>query len=134
MIDDFNREALGIDVDFPLPSERVVRSLDQIIAWRGSPNVILCDNGPEYISAALQNWANKRGIRIEYIQPGNPQQNAYVERFNRTLRYKWLAQYLFDIVCEVQDFATRWLWNYNHGRTNMVLGGFTPKQRLAMAA
>lgn len=134
VIDDFNREALGIDVDFSLPSERVIRSLEQIIAWRGAPGVIRCDNGPEYISAALQNWANKCGIRIEYIQPGNPQQNAYVERFNRTVRYEWLAQYLFDTVGEVQDFATRWLWNYNHERPNMALGGFTPKQRLAMAA
>ena len=134
VMDDFNREALGIDVDFSLPSERVIRSLDQIIAWRGCPGVIRCDNGPEYISAALQNWANRRGIRIEYIQPGNPQQNAYVERFNRTVRYEWLAQYLFDTVDEVQDFATRWLWNYNHERPNMALGGFTPKQRIAMAA
>ena len=91
-------------------------------------------NGPEYISASLQNWANRRGIRIEHIQPGNPQQNAYVERFNRTVRYEWLAQYLFDTVGEVQDFATQWVWNYNHERPNMALGGFTPKQRLAMAA
>jgi putative transposase len=134
VIDDFNREALGIDVDFSLPSERVIRSLEQIIAWRGCPGVIRCDNGPEYISAALQNWANRCGIRIEYIQPGNPQQNAYVERFNRTVRYEWRAQYLFDTVGEVQDFATQWLWNYNHERPNMALGGFTPKQRLAMAA
>ena len=86
VIDDFNREALGIDVDFSLPSERVIRSLDQIISWRGCPSVIRCDNGPEYISAALQSWANRRGIRIEYIQPGNPQQKVYVERFNRTVR------------------------------------------------
>ena len=134
VIDDFNREALGIDVDFSLPSERVIRSLDQIIAWRGCPGVIRCDNGPEYISAALQNWANRRGVRIEYIQPGNPPKNAYVGRFNRTVRYEWLAQYLFDTVDEVQDFATRWLWNYNHERPNMALGGFTPKQRIAMAA
>ena len=90
--------------------------------------------GPEYISAALQSWANRRGIRIEYIQPGNPKQNAYVERFNRTVRYEWLAQYLFDTVGEVQDLATQWLWNCNHERPNMALGGFTPKQRLAMAA
>lgn len=134
VIDDFNREALGIDVDFSLPSERVIRSLDQIIAWRGGPKAIRCDNGPEYISAALQNWANRRGIRIEYIQPGNPQQNDYVERFNRTVRYEWLTQYLFDSVDEVQEFATRWLWNYNHERPNMALGGFTPMQRLAMVA
>ena len=129
----FNREALRTDVDFSLPSERVIRSLDQIISWRGCPSVIRCDNGPEYISAALQSWANRRGIRIDYIQPGNTRQNAYVERFNRTVRYEWLAQYLFDRVCEVQDFATQWLWNYNHERSNMALGGFTPKQRLAMA-
>jgi len=131
---DFNREALGIEVDFSLPSERVIRSLEQIIAWRGCPAVIRCDNGPEYISAALQNWARRRGVRLEYIQPGNPQQNAYVERFNRTVRYEWLAQYLFESIDEVQEFATRWLWKYNHERPNMALGGFTPKQRLAMAA
>ena len=134
VIDDFNREALGIEVDFSLPSERVIRSLEQIIAWRGCPAVIRCDNGPEYISAALQNWARRRGVRLEYIQPGNPQQNAYVERFNRTVRYEWLAQYLFESIDEVQEFATRWLWKYNHERPNMALGGFTPKQRLAMAA
>ena len=85
-----------------------MRSLEQIIAWRG--------------------------VQIEYTQPGNPQQNAYVERFNRTVRYEWLAQYLFESIDEVQEFATRWLWKYNHERPNMALGGFTPKQRLAMAA
>jgi putative transposase len=134
VIDDFNREGLGIEVDFSLPSERVIRSLEQIIAWRGQPAVLRCDNGPEYVSAALQAWATKRSIRIEYIQPGKPQQNAYVERFNRTVRYEWLAQYLFDSLDEVQRFATRWLWTYNHERPNMALGGFTPIQRLAMAA
>jgi len=90
--------------------------------------------GPEYISEAIMNWAKRKGIRMEYIQPGKPQQNAYVERFNRTVRYEWLAQYCFDEIPEVQDFATRWTWNYNHERPNMALGGITPKQRLAMAA
>jgi len=88
VIDDFNREALGIEVDFSLPSERVIRELRQIISWRGKPQVIRCDNGPEYISSAIQIWAEGMGIRLEYIQPGNPQQNAYVERFNRTVRYE----------------------------------------------
>ena len=96
--------------------------------------MIRCDNGPETISAALQNWASRRSVRLEYIQSGNMQQNAYVERFNRTVRYEWLAQYLFESIDEVQEFATRWLWKYNHERPNMALGGFTPKQRLAMAA
>jgi putative transposase len=69
VIDDFNCEALGIEVDFSLPSERVIRSLDQIIEW-----------------------ANRKGIRMEYIQPGKPKQNAYVERFNQTVRYEWLSR------------------------------------------
>ncbi len=76
----------------------------------------------------------RRCIRIDYIQPGKPQQNAYVERFNRTVRYDWLSQTLFESIEEVQDAATRWLWTYNNERPNMALGGFTPRQKLAMAA
>jgi putative transposase len=72
VIDDFNREAIGIEVDFSLPSERVIRELKQIISWRGKPEVIRGDNGPEYISAAIQAWAQQMGIRLEYIQPGDP--------------------------------------------------------------
>ena len=134
VIDDFNREALGIEADFSLPAERLIRALEQIISWRGKPRVIRCDNGPENVSGAVQTWANKHGIRIEYIQPGQPQQNAYIERFNRTVRYDWLAQELFDTIDDVQDQATRWMWHYNHERPNMALGGITPKRRLAMAA
>ncbi|MGU5867004.1 integrase core domain-containing protein, partial [Aeromonas caviae] len=69
-----------------------------------------------------------------YIQPGNPQQDAYIERFNRTVRYDWLGHYLFESLNELQEFATNWLWVYNHERPNMALGGYTPKQRLAQAA
>ena len=134
VIDDFNREALGIEIDFSLSSLRVIRALEQIISWRGKPKVIRCDNGPEYISSALQTWAENNHIKIEYIQPGNPQQNAYVERFNRTVRYEWLSQYYWKDLAEVQLFATKWMWSYNHERPNMALGGFTPKQHLAMAA
>ena len=134
VIDDFNREGLCIDVDFSLPAERVIRSLDQVIEWRGIPKVIRCDNGPEYISAVTMAWAAKRGIKIDFIQPGNPQQNAYVERYNRTVRYDWLTHHLFDSIDEVQNFATRWLWTYNHERPNMGIGGITPKQKLALAA
>jgi putative transposase len=134
VIDDFNREGLCIDVDFSLPSQRVIRSLDQVIEWRGSPSMIRCDNGPEYVSEALKDWAGQRGIKLTFIQPGKPQQNAYIERYNRTVRYDWLAHYLFDTIAEVQDYATRWLWSYNHERPNMALGGITPKQKLAIAA
>ena len=134
VIDDFNREGLGIEVDFSLPAERVIRSLDQIIEWRGKPRSIRCDNGPEYISGKLSAWAEKREIKLAFIQPGKPQQNAYIERYNRTVRYDWLAQYLFHSTEEVQDYATRWLWHYNHERPNMGLGGITPQQKLAMMA
>lgn len=134
VIDDCNREGLGIEVDFSLPAERVIRSLEQIIEWRGKPEKIRCDNGPEYISELLRKWTEKHGIQLEFIQPGKPQQNAYIERYNRTVRYDWLAQYLFDSIDEVQDYATRWLWTYNHERPNMGLGGITPIQKLAMVA
>lgn len=134
VIDDYNREGLDITVDHSLPALRVIRALDQVIEWRGQPRAIRCDNGPEYISGALTEWAEKRRIRLEYIQPGKPQQNAYIERYNRTVRYDWLAQYRFESVEAVQDYATRWLWTYNHERPNMGIGGITPKQKLAMAA
>jgi len=86
ILDDFNREGLAIDVDFSLPTVRVVRSLNQIIAWRGKPAMIRVDNGPEYVSGTLIEWAIKHQITLSYIQPGKPQQNAYIERYNRTVR------------------------------------------------
>lgn len=104
------------------------------VEWRGKPDAIRCDNGPEYISAVTLAWAAQRGIRIDFIQPGQPQQNAYVERYNRTVRYDWLAHHLFETLQEIQEFATNWLWTYNHDRPNMALGGITPKQKLALAA
>ncbi|SDD26070.1 putative transposase [Kordiimonas lacus] len=132
VIDDFNREALGIEIDFSLPAGRVIRALDQIIEWRGKPLAIRCDNGPEYVGHQLAAWAEKHGIGLQFIQPGKPQQNAYVERFNRTVRYDWLNQYIFETIEEVQEAATRWMWTYNNERPNMALGGITPKQKLAM--
>ena len=134
VIDDFNREALGMEIDFSLPSARIIRALEQIIEWRGRPDAIRCDNGPENVSGLIQAWADRHAIRLDYIQPGKPQQNAYVERFNRTVRYEWLSQYYWEDLDEVRLFATRWMYNYNHHRPHMALGGFTPKQRLVMAA
>ena len=132
--DDFNRESLAIEVDFSLPSQRVIRTLNRIIEWRGKPGSIRCDNGPEYISQTLRDWAEKKEIRLNFIQPGKPQQNAYIERFNRTVRYDWLNQYLFYSLAEMQEYATKWQWLYNNERPNMGLGGITPAQRLAIAA
>lgn len=134
VMDDFNREGLGIEIDFSLPSERVIRALENIIEWRDCPREIRCDNGPEYVSGIFQSWAEKRGIRIRYIQPGKPQQNGYAERYNRTVRYDWLNQYLFESLEEMQEFATTWLWTYNNERPNMGIGGITPAMKLKRAA
>ncbi|MEW8230631.1 MAG: IS3 family transposase [Candidatus Thiodiazotropha endolucinida] len=134
VIDDYNREGLGIEVDLSLPALRVIRTLGRIIEWRGKPKVIRCDNGPEYLSSQLVEWANRYRIQLQYIQPGKPQQNAYVERFNRTVRHEWLDQHLFESITHAQDTATRWLWRYNNDRPNMALGGITPIQKLAQTA
>ena len=85
VIDDLNREGFTIDADISLPAERVIRSLDRIIEWRGKPKRIRSDNGPEYISYKLSAWAKKHDIELCFIEPSNPQQNAYIERFNRTV-------------------------------------------------
>jgi putative transposase len=143
LLDDFNREGLGIEVDFSLPAERVIRSLDRIIEWRGKPGTIRVDNGPEYISGKLLIWAERQGITIQHIQPGQPQQNAYIERYNRvrhwartngafngSLRHEWLDRYIIETIEEAQDFATQWLWTYNNDRPNMGIGGITPAQKL----
>jgi putative transposase len=134
VLDDFNREGLGIEVDLSLPALRVARTLDRIIEWRGKPGAIRVDNGPEYISGTLVAWAERRGIRLSYIQPGRPQQNAYVERYNRTARQEWLGQHIFDSIEEAQDTATEWVWTYNNDRPNMGIGGLTPAQKLKLAA
>jgi len=129
VINNFNREGLIIDADISLPAERVIRSVDQIIEWKGKPKAIKCDNSPEYISQKLADWAEKNGITLLFIQPGNPQQNAYIERFNRTVRYDWLSHYIYAEIEELKDRATSWLWTYNNERPNTGMGGTTPIQK-----
>ena len=79
-------------------------------------------------------WAEKHGVTILHIQPGQPQQNAYIERYTRTVRHEWLDQYIIESIEEAQDHATQWLWTYNNDRPNMGIGGITPAQKLKMAA
>ena len=90
--------------------------------------------GPEYVSGKLMEWAEKQGVLLAYIQPGKPQQNAYIERYNRTVRGEWLSQYIFETVEEAQNQATEWLWTYNNERPNMGIGGITPAMKLKTAA
>jgi putative transposase len=103
--------------------------------------------GPEYLSGKLLIWAEKLGVSIQHIQPGQPQQNACIERYNRTVRHEWLDQYIIESIEEAQDHATQWLWTYNSDRPNFPLmvcrqtmrgqwgiGGITPAMKLKMAA
>jgi putative transposase len=125
-INDYRREGLAIEAGVSLLSISVIRVLNQLLEWRDKPVVIRCDNGPEFISHEFVNWAESKGIRIDYIQPGNPQQNAYIERYNRTIRYSWVSKHLFDSLEQVQNYATNWLWFYNHERPHKVNGGRPP--------
>jgi putative transposase len=128
VIDDFNREALWIEVDTSLPAERVVRVLEQLLDWRGQPTHIRMDNGPELISHRLESWAQEKHIELLHIQPGKPAQNAYIERFNRTYREEVLDAYLFDDLQEVRYITETWLEDYNTIRPHEALQGLPPRQ------
>ena len=126
VIDDFNREALWIEVDTSLPAERVIRVLEILALWRGYPQQLRIDNGPELISHKLATWAEAHKVVLAFIQPGKPQQNAYIERFNRTYREDILDAYLFSTIQEVQAITDDWLEEYNTLRPHAALGGLPP--------
>ena len=126
-------KGFGIEVDLLLPVERVIRSVNRIIGRRGKPDNIRVDNGPESISGKLLEWAGKQGVTILHIQPGQPQQNTCLERYNRTVRQEWLDQYTIANIEEAQDHATQCQWTCNNDRPNMSIGGMTPGQKLKMA-
>jgi putative transposase len=97
---------------------------------RDKPKAIRCDNGPEYISHALREWAQAMDIELMYIQPGKPTQNAYIERFNRTARNEWLNMHIFDSIEHAQNLATQWMWVYNNERPHSSIGGIPPRKLL----
>lgn len=127
VIDDCNREALGILISFSLTSKRITRWIDQIALSRGYPNRIRVDNGPENISHHLQKWAKLHGIFIQYIQPGKPAQNAYIERFNRSYREAILDMYLFQSIQEAQNITNVWMKHYNEERPHEALNNQSPR-------
>ncbi len=138
MIDNFNREALSIEVDFSLPSERVILSLDQIIALRGKPAVIPANNGPELISGRLMEWAAKHQIHTQHINQVSLKKyvvfRGFYRCFSRTVGYEWLSQHYWESINEVQEFVTKWMYEINHQRHNKALGDITLKQRLVIVA
>lgn len=127
LIDDCNREALGIKASISLPAIRVAEFLDDVAVSRGYPSYLRLDNGPENISKDMVRWAEKHHVTIQYIQPGKPAQNAYIERFNRTYREAVLDMYLFRDIPEVQRITNTWLKHYNEERPHESLGNLTPK-------
>ena len=130
VVDDFNREALAIEVDLSLPAQRVIRVLERVVAWRGHPNKLRMDNGPEFISSTLAEWAEEHGVELEFIKPGKPTQNSYVERFNRTYRDEILNMYVFKNLNEVREITENWIREYNEERPHDALEDLTPWEYL----
>jgi putative transposase len=126
VIDEANRGALGIDAAVSLPAARVVAFLTRLIEEHGRPRAIRCDNGPELTSQAFTDWCKAQEIELRFIQPGKPDQNAYIERFNRTYREEVLSAYLFDSLDEVRLITEQWLERYNEIRPHDALGSLPP--------
>lgn len=126
VIDDFNREALQIEIDTSLTSKRLIRVFERLKLERGLPDTLRVDNGPEFLSGAFVAWAESNGMTIQYIQPGEPNQNAYIERFNRTYRNELLDLYLFRNLAEVRDATYWWMIEYNEQRPHDSLNDLTP--------
>lgn len=130
VIDDFNREALNITIDTSINSRRVIRELDRLIDWRGKPECLRVDNGPEFVAQAMADWCEAHQVRLKFIQKGKPSQNGYVERFNRTYREEILDNYAFENLKQARVLSQSWMWIYNNDRPHSSLKYQTPAQFL----
>ena len=126
VLDEGVREGLAIEVDTSLPAERVIRVLEQVVAWRGQPKAIRLDNGPEFIAERFMAWCAERTIELRHIQPGKPDQNALIERYNRTYRTEVLSAYVFESLEQVREITAAWLQSYNEERPHEALAGLPP--------
>jgi putative transposase len=130
VIDDFNREALAVEIDTGISAKRVVRILEQIAHWRGFPARIRFDNGPELTALAVADWAAENGVKLEFIKPGKRMQNGFIERFNRSYREAVLNMYIFETLDEVRTETEKWLGVYNQQRPHEALGNLSPIEYL----
>lgn len=126
LIDDFNREGLTIEIDTSLRAARLIRVFKRLKAERGLPDVLRVDNGPEFLAGEFVQWMADHGVLIQYIQPGKPNQNAFIERFNRTYRNEVLNLYLFRHLNQVRQITAGWLIEYNELRPHDALDGLPP--------
>jgi putative transposase len=126
VVDDYNREALGVEVDYSLPAQRVTRLLDRLVDQYGKPERLRTDNGPEFISRVLQAWCSDKEVVLHWIDPGKPTQNAYIERFNGTFRREVLDAQIFTSIRQVRCVVEEWLAEYNTERPHQALKFMTP--------
>jgi len=126
IIDDYNREALSIEVDYSHSGISVSRVLDQLLSDRPKPTAIRCDNGPEFLSHHLADYCSEKNITLKYIQPGKPTQNAFIERFNRSFREDVLDAYLFENIEQIRQLAWEWKEDYNSNHPHQSLNNLSP--------
>ena len=130
IIDDFNRQVLAIEADTSIPSLRVIRVLERLKEVRGLPGMLRVDNGPEFISQKLNVWYKENKIDLAFIQPGEPTQNAFIERFNGSLRRELLNAYVFKNMSEVKEKTFQWMVDYNENRPHKALNYKTPLEMI----
>jgi putative transposase len=128
VVDDFTREAVLMDVERSFAGWLVARALDRAIAKRGAPKAIVCDNGPEFTSKAMELWSDRTGIPLRFIEPGKPVQNCYVESFNGRFRDECLNDHWFTSMQEARTAIAEWQHDYNETREHGSLGGMTPSE------
>ena len=126
IIDQYNREFLDVQIDTSLPSRRVVKALQRVCEYRGYPNSIRVDNRPEFISTYLEMWCKNHNIKLDFIRPGKPTENARVERFNGSLRRELLNCYIFGSLSQVREKAQEWMEDYNCHRPHEALNDLSP--------
>jgi putative transposase len=134
VMDQWAREGLRLAVDTSMPSLRVIRELEAIIAVRGKPLCIVSDNGTELTCLAMLRWAQENQIHWHYIDPGKPMQNGFTESMNGKIRDEFLNEHYFTSLTEAQELAAEWLHHYNYERPHSSLGYQTPKEFAACAA
>ena len=128
VIEQYTREILAIEVDHSLPGRRVVRVLERIIEMRGRPEAITTDNGPEFTSIVMDTWANENRIKLDFIRPGKPMENAYVESFNGRFRDECLNENVFSSLTDAREKIQFWKDDYNLKRPHSRLNDMTPNE------
>jgi putative transposase len=128
VIDEWSRESLAIEVDVSLTGERVKRVLERLGSGRGLPAVIQSDNGPEFTGRVLDQWAYERGVKLQFIEPGKPIQNVFIESFNSRLREECLNEHVFVSLDDARSKIERWRIQYNRERPHSSLGHLTPEE------